>query len=129
MGRNAWMRVCLGERDLAALRSKLSLHLGLIETFVASLTMASVGRMEPMMAEVLRILRNMARGHGAGANSLLSAQASSEMDDGWGVLGRELQSEGIPMGFVQSHMDDIMTLGKWPKGFTVQDVCCSMLSF
>ncbi|KAH7363838.1 hypothetical protein BKA65DRAFT_532551 [Rhexocercosporidium sp. MPI-PUGE-AT-0058] len=110
MGRNAWMRVRLGERDLTALRSKLSLHLGLIETFVASLTLASVGRMEPMMVEVLRILRSMARGHGAGASSLLDAQACDEVDDGRAALERELQTEGIPMEFVQDHMDDIMTL-------------------
>ncbi|KAL2072820.1 hypothetical protein VTL71DRAFT_12163 [Oculimacula yallundae] len=108
MGRNAWMRARLGERDLQSLRSKLSLHIGLLETFVSSLTLASVGRMEPMMVEVLRIVQGMARGHGAGANSLV--QASDERVDGWDTLEREFQSGGVPIDFVQSHANDIMTL-------------------
>ncbi|PVH78863.1 hypothetical protein DL98DRAFT_590013 [Cadophora sp. DSE1049] len=110
MGRNAWLRVQLGEQDLAALRTRLSLHLGLIDSFMSSLTMASVGRMEPIMIEVLKILRNVARGHGGGPSTLLGTQVPDAGDDGWGAVERELQSEGIPADFVRSHMDDIKTL-------------------
>lgn len=73
MGRNAWLRVQLGEQDLAVLSSKLTLHLVAIEGFMSSLTMASVGRIEPMMIEALTILRNTPRGYGVGAGSILDA--------------------------------------------------------
>ncbi|KAH7417539.1 hypothetical protein BKA64DRAFT_658149 [Cadophora sp. MPI-SDFR-AT-0126] len=110
MGRNAWLKVQLGEEGLMALRSSLSLHLGLINAYMDSLTMASVGRMEPMMAEVLKILKNIARGHGNGPGSLLGTQVPDADDDGWEAVERQLQFEGIPVEFVRSHMDDIKTL-------------------
>jgi len=112
MGRNAWVRVQLGERDLTPLRTRLGLHLNLLNGFVNSLTMAAVGRMEPTMVEILRILHNSARGHGLGARSLLDAQASSGRDEQWGRVEIELQSEGISLDYVQEHMDDIRTLCK-----------------
>ncbi|PMD32682.1 hypothetical protein L207DRAFT_571955 [Hyaloscypha variabilis F] len=110
MGRNAWVRVQLGERDLTPLRTRLGLHLNLLNGFVNSLTMAAVGRMEPMMVEILRILHNSAKGHGLGARSLLDAQSSSGRDEQWGRVEIELQSEGIPLDYVQEHIDDIRTL-------------------
>ena len=91
MGRNGWRRVGLGSRDLTALRTKLTLPLQALDGFVNSLTMASVSRTEPMIVEILGILKAFARGHGLGAQSLLGAQSSSGPDDNWDALERELE--------------------------------------
>lgn len=62
-----------------------------------------------MMEEILRIIRNSARGYGGGAQSVLSAQASSEQTD-WEPLERELVGQGISIDYVQGHRDDITVL-------------------
>ncbi|KAF4624829.1 hypothetical protein G7Y89_g13343 [Cudoniella acicularis] len=110
MGRNAWLRIRLGETDLTALRTKLALHIGLINQFISSLTLESVGRMEPMMGEILRILHRTARGYGIGAQSLLGTQASALEGEGFGPLEAELVSEGIPIKYIRNHRDDIQTI-------------------
>lgn len=112
MGSDAWKRVKFGQENLVDLRSKLNFHMDLMMGFMTSLTMASVGRMESMLIEVLTILRNRARGHGAGAESLLDAQGADVGTEARRALERELQSEGIPKDYIQNHMEDIMTLGE-----------------
>jgi hypothetical protein len=59
MGRNAWQRFRLGQQNLADLRQKLTLHINVIETFVGSLTMAAVGRMEPAIEKMAPAIERM----------------------------------------------------------------------
>jgi hypothetical protein len=106
MGQNAWMRVQFGQRDLTALRAKLTLHVMFLNQFTSSLTMASTGRMEPMMEEILRILRSSVRGYGAGAGSVLSAR-TWRGDEEWVLLESELGSEGVPRDYIRSQRGDI----------------------
>lgn len=107
MGGSFWKRVQLGDKDLNALRTKLMTHIALINSFMASLTMASVGRMESMMQKVLHVFLSTSRGPN-GVQSLLDAQTSS--GGGWERIELELRSEGIPVDYIRSHEDDIRTL-------------------
>jgi hypothetical protein len=117
MGYNAWKRVRLGERDLTALRTKLVLHLNLLNGFTTSLAMASIERMEPLMVEIYKHLRNSARGSNLGARGILDAQSSiglaSGENDGWELVEEELERElDIPRLYVQEHRDEIQTICK-----------------
>lgn len=67
---------------------------------------SSVGRMEPMMGEILAIVRELSKGHGIGAQSIISASGHGD-DSEWKPLKLELLSEGIPIEYIQEHQNEI----------------------
>lgn len=109
MGKNAWLRVQLGQQELSTLRVKLTLHIGCINQFMSSLTMAAVGRMEPMMEQILRILRDSARGEHSRAQTILSAHRTHSKES-WAPVELELRTEGIPVDFIKENRDRIEVL-------------------
>lgn len=106
MGRNAWLRVRLGQEDLSRLREKLSLHIGLIDQFMNSLTVAAVGRMEPMMEQIYNLLRDSLRDNQGRARTVLSAR-ELDTEETWQPLAFELQAEGIPAEYLEQNRTQI----------------------
>jgi len=109
MGESAWHRVRFGQENLSALRSKLTLHIGLINQFMESVTSTTVGQMEPMLREVLAILRESARRSRSTAQSIVSAQNTDE-EEVWAPLEFELMTEGIPQDYIRQNRDQIRSV-------------------
>jgi len=109
MGENAWCRFTFGQEDLSSLRSKLTLHIGLINQFMASVTSTTVGQMEPMLQQILAILQESARRSRATAQSILSAKTTGA-EAVWAPLEFELRTEGIPQDYIQRNRDQIRSI-------------------
>lgn len=116
MGSSAWLRFSLGQQDLTSLRSNLTLHIALIDQFMGSLTMSSIGRIEDRldgveieMGRIFTVLQSLARSNRGKAQSILSAQ-SSDRQEIWSPLELELRTEGISLEFIRQHRDRIRAL-------------------
>jgi len=110
MGRLSWSRFQLGQENLGAMREKLTLHVGALTAFMGSLSFKALGRMEPMLENIWRLLNERARGQDA--HSLVSASSGEESDSeaSWALLDRELQSEGIPSEYIQQNQEQIQEI-------------------
>jgi len=123
MGRNAWQRFKLGLQNLADLRQELTLHINVIESFVGSLAMAAVGRMEPAIEKMKPAIGRMEPIMQRIFEMLLELLAdrdgkcqrapiaySDENPATWERLKMELVTKGVPDGFVQANEEDIRSL-------------------
>lgn len=109
MGNNVWLMFQMGQQKLSGLRAKLNLQIGCINQFMGSLTMADVGRMEPMIGQILRILRDSAKGERSKAQIILSAHMIHN-EGTWAPVELELRTGGIPVDYIQANRDRIEAL-------------------
>ena len=79
------------------MRSKLTVQISTANTFVGSLNMATLGRMELMLERIFRLLDERAKGNVDVAQTILSVKTEDE-DNGvsWAMLEMDLRTEGIP---------------------------------
>jgi hypothetical protein len=114
MGRNAWLRVQLGLKNLSDLRGKLSLHLNAINGFIGSLTLSSLGRMEPALGRIESLLLEFCKEERLGhkAPTVLSAH---EAGDGpaWKQMKLDLLLGGISKEDLERNEDRIKELLDW----------------
>jgi hypothetical protein len=52
MGRISWSRFQLGQENLAEIRGKLTVQISALNSFMGSLTLGTLGRMEPMLQRI-----------------------------------------------------------------------------
>ena len=108
MGRISWSRFQLGQENLAAIRSKLTLRISALNAFMGSLTLGALGRMEPMLQRIHQLLDERARGSIAAAQSVLSAMSARKED--WQRLEMELRMEGIPLEYMRDNREQIQAV-------------------
>ncbi|KAE8449651.1 hypothetical protein EG329_007981 [Mollisiaceae sp. DMI_Dod_QoI] len=110
MGRGAWLRFQFGQERVSELRGKMTLHIILINQFTDSLILASTGRMEPKVNEILiivkAILKGMARDTAKSAHSIVSAHKSDNAEH-WAPIELELHTEGISPAFTSQNREKI----------------------
>jgi hypothetical protein len=96
MGRNAWKRLRLGLHDLDNLRGKLSVHLTSINTFVGSLALSSLGRVEPALGRIECLLLEFMKEERLGTKvpTVLSAHKEGE-GPAWKQMKLDLLLGGI----------------------------------
>jgi hypothetical protein len=110
MGRSAWQMFQLGQEEdhVNKLKMNLLVHTQQIDMFTGWLTMASFGRMEPMMEKIYVMLRDYVRRDRIRAQTLRSEAAGSE--ESWDLLKMTLANENIPVSYVQEREDQIHSL-------------------
>ncbi|RDW58414.1 hypothetical protein BP5796_12344 [Coleophoma crateriformis] len=125
MGSNAWERFKLGQLEqetLAQLKADLVSHMTIMNNFTGAVTMASairleattertqnsINKMEPMMREVLILVREMLLQNRGRAQSLRSDNPGNE--ESWDLLKLNLATEGIPQSYTQEHEGEIRTV-------------------
>jgi len=114
MGRNAWRRARLGMENLTALRSKFGFHLAVINTFVSSLSLSALGRMEPVLGRIECLLRESVREERAGHKTPTVLTAHETGDEvSWKQIEMDLLLEGIPREDYERNRDRIRELLKW----------------
>ncbi|KAH6676513.1 hypothetical protein B0J14DRAFT_585698 [Halenospora varia] len=114
MGRSAWRRVKLGSENLNGLRSKLDFHLSVINTFVGSLSLSALGRMEPVLGRIETLLRESVREERAGHKTptVLTAHETNDMVS-WKQVEMDLLLEGIPREDFERNRERIKELLNW----------------
>ncbi|PVH81003.1 hypothetical protein DL98DRAFT_177524 [Cadophora sp. DSE1049] len=114
MGKNAFMRIRLGIQKLNDLRGKLSLHLTAINTFVASLSLSALGRMEPVLGRIECLLVEFVREERRGQRprTILSAH-----DEGggqsWKQMKLDFMLEGISREDFERNEERIKEILDW----------------
>ncbi|RDW56533.1 hypothetical protein BP6252_14123 [Coleophoma cylindrospora] len=125
MGSNAWERFKLGQLEqdtMAQLKADLVSHMTIMNSFTGVVTMASamrleattertqnsINKMEPMMREVLILVREILLQNRGRAQSLRSDNPGNE--ESWDLLKLNLATEGIPQSYTQEHEDEIRTV-------------------
>jgi hypothetical protein len=80
MGRNAWVRIQFVNENLSSLRGRLSFHLNIINSFVSSLSLSALGRMELALGRIELLLRESIREERSGNKepTLLSAYENND---------------------------------------------------
>jgi hypothetical protein len=103
-----WDRLRLANKDLADLRSKLTLHISALTTYLETLGVSALGRIESSVGEspemrkaIDRIASEMRAGKREG--SVISVMTAYEDDDQrvWRELRRELIGDGFSSGSIQ----------------------------
>lgn len=103
---NYWTRLRLGSRNLVDLRAKIITHVSLINQFMTTLTLGSVGRIEFGMNEVLELVRGLAHQGNIrmGADSVVSVRDDSgDVGENWEPLELRLVADGAPLTFVRAN--------------------------
>jgi hypothetical protein len=116
-GRSAWHRMRLGLRNLSELRLKLDFHLSAINTFVGSLALSALGRMEPVLGRIESLLRESVREERAGHKTptVLTAHETNDMIS-WKQVEMDLLLEGIPREDFERNRERIRELLDWVVG-------------
>lgn len=114
MGRNAWLRMRMGSKNLDGLRSKLDFHLGVINTFVGSLALSALGRMEPVLGRIESLLRESVREERAGHKTptVLTAHETNDVVS-WKQIEMDLLLEGITREDFEKNKERIRELLNW----------------
>ena len=114
MGRNAWMRIQFVNENLSNLRGRLSFHLNVINTFVSSLSLSALGRMEPALGRIELLLRESIREERAGNKepTLMSAYENNDAMS-WEKIEMDLALEGVSKMEFEKNKDRIKELLDW----------------
>lgn len=110
MGRISWSRFSLGQENLGAMRSKLVVEITAVNTFMSSLMLGALGRMEPMLRRIYQLLDERAKADVAIAQSILSARSRPGSD--WAPLELLLKTEGIPTEYILENREEIKQVVK-----------------
>jgi hypothetical protein len=113
-GRSAWHRMRLGSQNLSAVRLKLDFHLSAINTFVGSLALSALGRMEPVLGRIESLLWEYVREERAGHKTptVLTAHETNDMVS-WKQVEMDLLLEGIPREDFERNRERIRELLDW----------------
>jgi len=114
MGKNAWLRARLGLKDLSDLRGKLSVHLNAINTFIGSLTLSALGRMEPVLGRIETLLKSSVREERAGEKepSVLKVIETND-EPAWRQIKLDLVLGGISQEELEKHEGRVKELLSW----------------
>jgi len=105
IGKGAWRRIQLGQKDLEKPRRDLLFHMSAINGFISSLTMAAVGRVEQSLEVLEALIREFLLRDNGRAQTLRSEAPGSE--ETWELLRMNLASENIVLA---EHEDDVRTI-------------------
>lgn len=105
MGRLHWLRFKLGLENLSAMRSKLTVQISTVNTFINGLNMATNSRMElkfermePILQEIFQLLHEQTQESLELAETVVSAQRNNnDATASWARLEMNLRTEGIPL--------------------------------
>jgi len=113
LGKNAWRRVRLGGELLADLRAKLAFHLNVMNTFVASLELSTLGGMEPVLGRIEPLLRESLREKLLGNRhpTVLSAHRTDQ--ESWKRMEMDLLREGVPQQDLLKYKEKIQEIRDW----------------
>lgn len=114
MGRNVWLRIQFVNGNSSSLRGRLSFHLNVINTFVSSLSLSALGRMEPALGRIELLLRESIREERAGNKepTLLSAYGNNDAVS-WEKIEMDLSLEGVSKMEFEKNKDQIKELLEW----------------
>lgn len=114
MGRNAWLRIQFVSENLANLKGRLSFHLNVINTFVSSLSLSALGRMEPALGRIELLLRESVREERKGNKepTLLSAYENNDKAS-WEKIEMDLAVEGVSKQEFEKNKERIRELLEW----------------
>ena len=114
MGRNVWLRIQFVNENSSSLRGRLSFHLNVINTFVSSLSLSALGRMEPALGRIELLLRESIREERAGNKepTLLSAYGNNDAVS-WEKIEMDLSLEGVSKMEFEKNKDQIKELLEW----------------
>lgn len=90
------------------MRGNLTVQISALNTFIGSLAILALGRMEPMLQKIYGLLDERAKGSVVAAQSVLSV--ASDRQDAWERLELDLRTEGIPLEYVQDNHQAIKTV-------------------
>jgi hypothetical protein len=104
----SWLRFRIGMENLAALRSKLTIHISAVNAFVSGLNASTLSRMEPMLERIYLLLDERAKGNLDRAQTVLTAKNEGDEDGAsWAILEMDLMTEGIPSEYIQGNKERI----------------------
>jgi hypothetical protein len=114
MGRNAWLRIQFVSENLANLKGRLSFHLNVINTFVSSLSLSALGRMEPALGRIELLLRESVREERKGNKepTVLSAYENNDKVS-WEKIEMGLAVEGVSKQEFEKNKERIRELLEW----------------
>ncbi|TVY62924.1 High osmolarity signaling protein SHO1 [Lachnellula suecica] len=114
MGRNAWLRIQFVGENLKGLRARLAFHLGVVNTFVGSLSLSALGRMEPALGRIEMMLRERVREERKG-NREPTVLSAYENDDAvsWEKIEMDLALEGVSAQEFEKNRERIRELLAW----------------
>ncbi|KAE8441293.1 hypothetical protein EG329_005559 [Mollisiaceae sp. DMI_Dod_QoI] len=99
--KRAWDRIKFAGTDLATLRSKLLVHIGGINVFIASLSAGSLARIEGILDDLVRDIQE-----GKKEPSIISTHQTTD-EAAWNELERELIGDGITKQDIETYKEDI----------------------
>jgi ankyrin repeat protein len=105
IGRSAWRRIQLSQKDLEKPRRDLLFHMSAINGFISSLTMAAVGRMEQNLEGLESLIRDFLLRDRGRAQTLRSEAPGRE--ETWDLIRMTLASENIVL---EEHEDEVRTV-------------------
>ncbi len=114
MGRNAWLRIQFVSENLTQLRGRLNFHLNVINAFVGSLSLSTLGRMEPALGRIEVMLRESVQEERRGDKepTVLSAYENNDSIS-WEKVERDLALEGVSKQEFEKNKDRIKELLSW----------------
>jgi hypothetical protein len=112
MGRISWARFEFGQKDLAAIRGKLTLQIAAFNAFMASLSIGVLGRMEPMLLRMYQLLEERAKNSEVMAQTILSITSDVTNHSAWDRVRMEPRTEGVSDDYFRHNEQEIIEVAR-----------------